>query len=208
MINIRKKERQKLRWRYLRAASLANTTPESFVRQVKHSRDSWGPDWSALNRNIDAQVALAEFLDDYMRPEAVATLYTPDRLSIAEFRRRVERWRIRCARLHARASLPPRRQRKFEYILALEFGLHPRGGNTRRLHAHVLLYNLRDVPLDLLASEWRDLNDMENPEEPLIISYAPGPEGITYCLKTLGTDVDLISFSRKLSLEMAAESTL
>jgi hypothetical protein len=138
----------------------------------------------------------------------MAVLYTPDRLDPTEFRRRVERWRIRSAKLHPSSSCPPRRFRKLEYILALEFGLYPATAVTGRLHAHVLLYKLGAILLEDLAREWRELNGIENPDEPLMQRYTPGPEGVLYCLKTLGTDVDLIYFSRKLSLEMAATPPL
>jgi hypothetical protein len=89
----------------------------------------------------------------------------------------------------------------------MEAVLHPKGGSSR-LHGHVLLFNLGKIPPVDLAAEWRELNDIKNLDEPLITTYQPGPDGARYSLKTLGTDVDLIYFSRKLSLRMAAESPL
>ena len=166
-------------------------------RQVKVSRDSWGTDWSALHRNATTQAAMANFIDERLCPEATAVLYTPDRLNTTEFRRRVEAWRIRSGRLHRFGFCPSRRFRKLEYVLALEYGLHPT--RSARLHAHVLLYNLGRIRLADLAREWRELNNIRRPDEPLIERYEPGPTGIAYCLKTLGTDVDLIYVSRKLS---------
>jgi hypothetical protein len=175
--------------------------------QVKTS-GSWGPDWSAQHRNTAAQIALANYIDEHFPPEATPVPYTPDRLQTPEFRRRIERWRIRSTKLHPSGSCPSRRFRKLEYIAALEYGSHPKTAATGRAHAHVLLYNLGCIPLEDLAREWRELNDVRKPDEPLLQRYEPGPEGILYCLKTLGTDVDLIYFSRKLSLQMAAESPL
>jgi len=193
---------------YIRHAWSSGSSWEFAKRQVKASRDSWGPDYSALLRNTTAQTALANYIDERLRPEATAVLYTPDRLDTTEFRRRVEAWRIRSARLHPSGFCPSRRFRKLEYILALEYGSNPKRAATGRLHGHALLYNLQSIRLEDLAIEWRELNDIRNPDEPLLQRYTPGPEGILYCLKTLGTDVDLIYFSRKLSLQMAAKSPL
>jgi hypothetical protein len=193
---------------YIRHAQSSGDSWEFAKRQVKASRDSWGPDYSALLRNTTAQTALANYIDESLRPEATAVLYTPDRLDTTEFRRRVEAWRIRSAKLHPSGFCPSRRFRKLEYILALEYGSNPKRAATGRLHGHALLYNLQSIRLEDLGLEWRELNDIRNPDEPLLQRYTPGPEGILYCLKTLGTDVDLIYFSRKLSLQMAAESPL
>ena len=194
----------RVRLSYLRHSGCGGNSWELARRQVKASRDSWGPDWSAQDRNMTAQVALANYIDERLRPEATVVLYTPDRLDTTEFRRRVEAWRIRSAKLHPSGFCPSRRFRKLEYILALEYGSNPKRAATGRLHGHALLYNLQSIRLEDLAIEWRELNDIRNPDEPLIQRYTPGPEGILYCLKTLGTDVDLIYFSRKLSLQMAA----
>jgi hypothetical protein len=175
---------------------------------VKVSHDSWGPDWAALHRNVAAQVSFAQFIGEGFPPDATAVLYTPDRLVCAEFRRRIEAWRIRAGKLHPSGFCPSRRFRRFEYISALEYGLHPKGARSARLHAHVLLYNLGHIRLEDLARAWRELNGIRKPDEPLIERYQPGPEGILYCLKTLGTDADQIYISKKLSLEMASESPI
>ena len=198
----------RMRLRYSRCSRCRAQSWEFAKRQVRVSRNSWGPDWSARQRNITAQIALANYIDEHLPPEATAVLYTPDRLDTTEFRRRVERWRIRSRKLHPSGFCPSRRLRKLEYILALEYGSRPKTAEAGRLHAHVLLYNLGSVPLEELAREWRELNDIRKPEEPLLQRYTPGPAGILYCLKTLGSDADLIYFSRKLSLRMAAESQL
>lgn len=194
------KQAVRARLRCTRHSGACGPLSELVKRQMKIFRDSWGPDWSALHRNVAAQVALAHFIEGRLRPDATAVLQTPDLLNSAEFRRRVEAWRIRCGGLHPSGFCPSRRFRKFEYVLALEYGLHPKGARSARLHAHVLLYNLGQVRLDDLARAWRDLNGIRKPDEPLIEPYRPGPEGIAYCLKTLGTDGDQIYFSRKLAL--------
>ena len=183
-----------------RHSGASGPSSELLKRQVKNSGDSWGPDWSVHHRNTATQVALANFIDARLRPEAIAALHTSDRLNCVEFRRRIEAWRIRCGGLHQSGLCPSRRFRKFEYVLALEYGLHPKGARSARLHAHILLYNLHHIRLEDLAREWRELNSIRNPDEPLIEPYLPGPEGIAYCLKTLGTDADQITFSKKLTL--------
>jgi hypothetical protein len=193
--------------RYVQHGGTRGSNYEATKWQVRSS-GSWGLDWSAQHRNTTAQIALANYIDECLRPEATAVLYTPDRLDTTEFRRRVEAWRITSAKLHPVGFCPSRRFRKLEYILALEYGSNPKRAATGRLHGHVLLYNLRSIGLEDLALAWRELNDIRNPDEPLLQRYTPGPEGILYCLKTLGTDADLIHFSRKLSLRMAAESPL
>jgi hypothetical protein len=173
------------------------------MRQVKASTDCWGLDWSAPSRNISAQLALATYINEYLRPEAITVLNTPIPVGTCEFRRRLEALRISSAKLH-RSNCPSRRFRKLEYIAALEFGQNPRAAAAGRLHAHVLLYNLGSIRFEDLAQRWRELNHLKKVEEPLIHRYAPGPEGILYCLKALGSDVDMIYFSSKLSLHMSA----
>jgi hypothetical protein len=196
----------RVRLRYIRQCRACGPLSGLLKRQVKPFGHSWGPDWSALHRNTAAQIDLARFIDTKFRPDAISVLYVPDRLNSTEFRRRVEAWRVRCGRLHPADVCPSRRFRKFEYVLALEYGLHPKGSRSARLHAHILLYNLLNVRLDDLGREWRELNGIRKSEEPLIEPYCPGPEGIEYCLKTLGTDADQIYFSRKLALSQGAAS--
>ena len=171
--------------------------------------EAWGPDWSAPHRIVPAQIELAKHLNENLPPEAIATLNTPKPIGPDHFRRQIERLRLQSAKLH-RSPCPPRHRRKIEYIAALEYGFNPRKAEpgtksvtgkeaaTGRLHAHVLLYNLGGIRLEDLAQRWRELNCIKNVKEPHIRQYTRGPEGILYCLKSYGSDVDLIHFSPRL----------
>lgn len=195
------------RGRYLHQSQSVGSSWEFTRRQVKASGDSWGLDWSAPSRNTKAQVELARHISKHLPPGAMAVLNTPHRLSTTEFRHKLEALRNRSATLHRRGC-PPRRLRKLEYIAALEYGQNPRNAATGKLHAHVLLYNLAFIRLEDIAQEWRGLNHMTNPNEPLIRPYTPGMEGILYCLKSLGSDVDMIHISPKLSMHVRPAQSL
>ena len=174
-------------------------------REVRICQDSWGPEWSCPSRHTAIQRAFAGYLDEHFRPDAIAILNTPSPLGLARFRTQLSEWRNSSENLHPRGLCPSRSNRKFEYIASLEYGLNPRRAREGRLHAHVLLYNLNSMRLEDIARQWRELNKIKNPEEPLLRPYTPGPEGILYALKSWGSDVDLVHFSPKLRLNMAAK---
>jgi hypothetical protein len=166
--------------------------------QVK-SGDVWDSDWSTVHRATLAQIGFDEFLSA-TPPDAVAVLYTPDRLTPDEFRHRVEDWRIRSGWLHPKQFCPRRRERKFEYVLSLEYGPFPRRGRFGRLHGHILLWNLRMIELPLLAAAWRELNGIKDEQEPVLARFSATGGAIGYTLKTLGSNADLVSISAKLPL--------
>ena len=171
-------------------------SPDNQKFQLKNG-DAWDHDWSTLHRATLAQIGFDEFLS-LTPPEAIAVLYTPDRLTLDEFRRRVEDWRIRSGWLHPKQFCPRRRERKFEYILGLEYGPFPRRGRFGRLHAHILLWNLQRIDLALLAAEWRDLNNINDQKEPVLERFAATGGAISYALKAMGTNADMMTISRKL----------
>ena len=113
----------------------------------------------------------------------------------------VERFRNQASWLHPREHCPSKRsgQRKFEYMFAPEYGPYPRGGMKRWLHAHLLIWNIRQVPIDALCGLWRSIAGISDPKEPHIDRFCPGGRAVRYCLKTLYTDQDKISFSSKLT---------
>jgi hypothetical protein len=192
----------KARMRYIHQAQSLGDAKDLTRWQIKHSGNSWGPDWSLLSRNPEAQIEFADFIHEKLRPKAIAVLNTTAPISANEFHRRLRDWRIASGNLH-RGECPRRRDRKLEYIAAIEHGFNPRRAATGRLHAHVLLFNLGSIRLCDLGQTWRDLNKIKDPLEPLIEKYRPGTEGILYCLKSFGSDADMISFSPKLSLPVS-----
>src|ERR1039458_5242641 len=165
--------------------------------QVK-SGDVWDSDWSTVHRATLAQIGFDEFLSA-TPPDAVAVLYTPDRLTPDEFRHRVEDWRIRSGWLHPKQFCPRRRERKFEYVLSLEYGPFPRRGRFGRLHGHILLWNLRMIELPLLAAAWRELNGIKDEQEPVLARFAAPGGAISYALKTVGTNADMDRKSTRLN---------
>jgi hypothetical protein len=175
----------------------ANTDSPDYQKFQLRNGDVWDQDWSTLHRATLAQIGFSEFLTA-TPPEAIATLYTPDRLTPDEFRRRVEDWRIRSGWLHPKESCPRRQERKFEYVLSVEFGPFPRRGRFGRLHGHILLWGLRLIEPPLLAAEWRDLNEIKDEKEPVFERFSTPGAAISYALKVLGTNADLITISRKL----------
>jgi hypothetical protein len=185
------------RRRYFHQSESAREHGEFTRRQVKAS-GAWDSDWNAPSKSVKAQIGFANHLNETLPPEAMAVLNTPKPLRLDQFRHQLKRWRIESGNLHHN-DCPSRRLRKIEYIAALEFGFNPRKAATGRIHAHVLLYNLHSIRLDDLRQLWREMNQIKNPEEPLIQPYTPGPEGILYSLKSYGSDVDLIEISPKLS---------
>jgi hypothetical protein len=190
-----------VRKRCLRQRCRLTDSPDYLKYQIKNS-GIWDNDWSELHRATLSQIAWDGFLRDEMPPEVIATLYTPDRLSVDEFRRRVEDWRIESGK-RMRGERPPRRYRKMEYFLALEFGPHPKKALYGRLHAHALLWNVL-IPLEVLALAWRDLNNIDDPDEPVLKPYRMDENGVEeddsigYCGKTLAAGADLITTSKKL----------
>ena len=175
----------------------ANTDSPDYQTFQLRNGDVWDRDWSTLDRATLAQISFEKLLA-VTPPEAVAVLYTPDRLTPDEFRRRVEDWRIRSGWLHPKQFCPRRRERKFEYILGLEYGPFPRRGRFGRLHGHILLWNLRMIELPLLAAEWRDLNNIKDDTEPVLERFAAPGGAISYALKTVGTNADMVTISSKL----------
>ena len=123
---------QEVRRRCSSYAQSNTASPDYQTFQLRNG-DVWDQDWSTLHRATLAQIGFDEFLS-LTPPEAIAVLYTPDRLTPDEFRRRVEDWRIRSGWLHPKQFCPRRRERKFEYILGLEYGPFPRRGRFGRLH--------------------------------------------------------------------------
>lgn len=202
---------KKVRRRYFNQSQSARECGEFDRREVRLSEYSWGRDWSAPSRSVAHQNLFANYISDTFPPEAIATLNTPKPLHIGEFCRRIELLRVESQNLH-RTDCPSRRHRRIEYIAALEVGLNPRASerememvvalNRRkaskgRVHAHVPLYNLHSIRLEDLAQRRREINQIKKLDEPLIQPYTPGPEGILYCLKSLGSDADNIILSTK-----------
>jgi hypothetical protein len=171
-------------------------------REVRSSSDSWEPDWSVEHKSTRGQIEFSNYLNERLPPSAIAVLNTPKPLHLREFSRKLQLFRIESANLHP-SPCPSRRERKIEYIAALEVGYNPRKAVCGRSHAHVLLYNLGSIRLEDLASTWRQLNDIKDVAEPQIQPYTLGPEGILYCLKSLGSDADSVIISPKLRLKMA-----
>ena len=187
---------QEVRRRCSSYAQSNTASPDYQTFQLRNG-DVWDQDWSTLHRATLAQIGFDEFLS-LTPPEAIAVLYTPDRLTPDEFGRRVEDWRIRSGWLHPKQFCPRRRERKFEYVLSLEYGPFPKRGRFGRLHGHILLWNLRSIDLALLAAEWRDLNGIKDATEPVLERFAAPGGAISYALKTVGTNADMMTISRKL----------
>jgi hypothetical protein len=187
---------QEVRRRCSSYAQSNTASPHDQKFQLKNG-EVWDQDWSTVYRATLAQIGFDEFLGG-TPPEAVGVLYTPDRLTQDEFRRRVEDWRIRSGWLHPKQFCPRRRDRKFEYLLALEYGPFPRRGRFGRLHGHILIWNLRMIDLASLAAEWRNLNDIKDAKEPWLERFVPAGGAISYALKTVGTGADLMTISCKL----------
>ena len=187
---------QEVRRRCLSYAESNTASPDYQTFQLRNS-GVWGPDWSTLHRATLAQIGFDEFLGS-TPPEAVAVLYAPDRLTPDEFRRRVEAWRIRSGWLHPKQFCPRRRERKFEFLLSLEYGPFPRRGRFGRLHGHILLWNLRSIDLASLAAEWRHLNNINDQKEPVLERFVSPGGAISYALKTVGTNADMMTISCKL----------
>ena len=187
---------QEIRRRCSSYAQSNTASPDYQTFELK-SCGVWGPDWSTLDRATLAQIGFDEFLGS-TPPEAVAVLYAPDRLTPDEFRRRVEAWRIRSGWLHPKQFCPRRRERKFEFLLSLEYGPFPRRGRFGRLHGHILLWNLRSIDLASLAAEWRYLNNINDQKEPVLERFVSPGGAISYALKTVGTNADMMTISCKL----------
>lgn len=197
---------KKLKGRCFRNRQPLTNSPEYLKRQVSDS-GGWGPDWSEFDRAATCQAAWEEFIRTQMRPEATGTFYSPDRLSPDEFKRRFEDLRNKSAKLHPDGNRPSRPFRKFEYLLALECGAHPKKARYGRWHAHALLYNLGKIELGSLALAWSELNGEQDgsggeDHECALLKRYDGDEHdvelVSYCLKTAATDLDLTSISRKL----------
>jgi hypothetical protein len=56
------------------------------------------------------------------------------------------------------------------------------------------------IELPLLAAEWRDLNDIKDEREPMLERFVAPGGAISYALKTVGTNADLVTISAKLPL--------
>ena len=187
---------QRTRRRCSSHAESKTDSPDVQQFQVKNG-DVWDSDWSTVHRATLAQIGFEEFLSA-TPPDAVAVLYTPNRLTPDEFKRRVEDWRIRSGWLHPKQFCPRRRERKLEYVLSLEYGPFPRQGRYGRLHGHLLIWNLQRIDLAVLAAEWRDLNGIKDETEPVLERFSAPGGAISYALKTVGTNADMMTISRKL----------
>jgi hypothetical protein len=159
-------------------------------------------DVARMDRAVSSQQEFQMMVLGFKPPELVGVLTTSTRVSIDEFLRLVRRWRMDAGRLHPRRACPPRADRRFEYLLALEFGPHPSDHHMGRLHGHALLWNVGQVPIDALRAAWRAISGTRRESEPLLERYQPGMNGVGYALKTLHTDADLISFSPRLVLRI------
>jgi hypothetical protein len=187
---------QRVRRRCALQTECNSDSPDCQTFQLKKG-DLWDQDWPALHRATIAQIAFSDFLAA-TPPDAIAILYSPDRLTPDEFRKRVEAWRIRSGWLHPKQFCPRRPERKMEYLMTLEYGPFPRRERYGRLHSHILLWNLRSIELPLLAAEWRDLNHIKDQTEPLLERFAAPGGAIGDTLKTLGTNADMMTISHKL----------
>ena len=54
------------------------------------------------------------------------------------------------------------------------------------------------IDLASLAAEWRDLNNINDPKEPVLERFAATGGAISYALKAMGTNADMMTISRKL----------
>jgi hypothetical protein len=150
---------------------------------------------SPTSRAECAATHLARFLQGTREPDLVGTLTTPTRISQEEFEKKVRRWRIESAKFHPPDSCPPRRNRRIEYVLALEYG-----PQTSRLHGHVLVWKAPRLPIEGLKGIWRRLcSGRLKQTEPLLEPYVPGCFGVEYAVKTFQTESDLIVFSPQLA---------
>ena len=144
-----------------------------------------------IAHTVEAQTALAHVLNR-TPPEALAVLNaelssTTRQMRESEFGRLIDQWCQRSSRLHAPDRRPSRRFRKFQYLAVLEYG-----PNSSRLHAHLAIWQLHDVPLESLAEQWRQVSRIARPNEPWLRRYDPERDGLGYVLKSW--DGDAITF--------------
>ena len=162
---------------------------EAFVHEV-----------TKLDAALDSQAALEQMILSCNPPSFVGHLSTSKNIHIDEFLKCVRRWRMECGKLHPRPACPPRDERRFEYLLALEFGTCPHRNERGRLHGHILLWNVGEIPISDLKASWRRIAGSRI--GPQIEPYRPKMRGVGYALKTLHTDADLITFSPRLVLRL------
>lgn len=138
---------------------------------------------------------LSRLLVTLRQPDAVGTLTTPTRIDRPEFERRVRAWRMESGRLHPHDCCPPRKKRRIEYAISLEYG-----PLTNRLHGHVVVWKAAALPLEKLRIAWREVcaGRFKN-GEPLLEPYSPGSSAVRYAMKKFHTDMDFVLFSPQLA---------
>ncbi|MCU1336355.1 MAG: hypothetical protein JWO19_1936 [Bryobacterales bacterium] len=170
-------------------SSLAVRRNEAFVHEV-----------TKIDLAVTVQEKLEQTILSHNRPELVGHLTTGRRVGTDLFLKLVRRWRMECGRLHPRNACPQRAARRFEYLLALEFGNRPNGSDKGHLHGHILIWNVGRVSIRNLKTQWRKVTSAR--VGPVIQKYKPRMRGVGYALKTLHTDADLITFSPRVVLYM------
>lgn len=180
-----------LRFPQHRAASAAE-----FIRQIRVD-SAWQPDWSEPDGAEALQFELAEFFES-LRPDLIVHLFVPRRVSISTFLRMMEQWRESATCAYSFGRCPSRKLRfRFEYILVLEVGAHPKKTFQGHLHGHALVWNLGRVPQSRLAALWRRIAGIKGKgnDEPHIRRFQPAKGGTRYLLKESGTHFDQVFIS-------------
>jgi hypothetical protein len=168
--------------------------PEKFQRR---DRGGWGPDWSALHRTVEGQLALGKFIVEKLPPDFILILWIPGMSSIELLFRKLRELRNRRYELYSRDNLPLKIE-KPEYIAAFERGMHPRLSRDQLFHLHVLFYNASRMTPRNIRAVWKEINRLKTLEGCHVTKFRGDRGGSGYSLKTFGSNADRIEISRKL----------